>query len=230
MSDSMDLHCDSSSPIFEIFIWMHSCFSSVRLLSCVRLFVTQWTAAHQASLSISNSRSLLKLMSIKSVMPSNHLILCHFHLLPSSIFPSTRVLSDESVLRIRWPNHWSFRSCWKNFSQIRIILLMFFRNYISVHYLFFLFLQVKKASVTNGWLIHSDYMRRVDSLKKTLMLGGIGAGGEGDDRGWDGWMASLTRQTWVWVNSRGWWWTGRPGVLWFMGSQRVGHDWATEDQ
>ena len=71
-------------------------------------------------------------------------------------------------------------------------------------------------------------MRRVDSLEKTLMLGGIGAGGEGDDRGWDGWMASLTRWTWVWVKSGCWWWTGRPGVLWFMGSQRVGHDWVTE--
>ena len=57
---------------------------------------------------------------------------------------------------------------------------------------------------------------------------GLGAGGEGDDRGWDGWMASLTRWTWVWVNSGSLWWTGRPGVLGFMGSQRVGHDWATE--
>ena len=57
---------------------------------------------------------------------------------------------------------------------------------------------------------------------------GLGAGGEGDNRGWDGWMASLTRWTWVWVNSGIWWWTGRPGVLWFMGSQRVGHDWVTE--
>ena len=57
---------------------------------------------------------------------------------------------------------------------------------------------------------------------------GLGEGGEGDNRGWDGWMASLTRWTWVWVNSRSWWWTGRPGVLRFMGSQRVGHDWATE--
>ena len=56
---------------------------------------------------------------------------------------------------------------------------------------------------------------------------GLGAGGEGDDRGWDGWMASLTRWTWIWVNSRSWWWTGRPGVLRFMGLQRVGHDWAT---
>ena len=57
---------------------------------------------------------------------------------------------------------------------------------------------------------------------------GLGAGGEGDDRGWDGWMASPTWWTWVWVNSGSWWWTGRPGVLRFMGSQRVGHDWATE--
>ena len=57
---------------------------------------------------------------------------------------------------------------------------------------------------------------------------GLGAGREGDNRGWDGWMASLTRQTWVWVNSGSWWWTGRPGVLQFMGSQRVGHNWMTE--
>ena len=57
---------------------------------------------------------------------------------------------------------------------------------------------------------------------------GLGAGGEGVDSGWDGWMASLTRWTWVWVDSGSWWWTGRPGMLQFMGSQRVGHDWATE--
>ena len=68
-------------------------------------------------------------------------------------------------------------------------------------------------------------IQRVDSLEKTLMLGGIEARGEGDDRGWDGWMASLTRWTWVWVNSGICWWTGRPGVLLFMGSRR---DWATE--
>ena len=71
-------------------------------------------------------------------------------------------------------------------------------------------------------------MWKVDSLEKTLMLGGIGAGGEGDSRGWDGWMASLTRWAWVWVNSGSWWWIGRPGVLRFMGSQKVRHDWVTE--
>ena len=57
---------------------------------------------------------------------------------------------------------------------------------------------------------------------------GLGAGGEGHDRGWDGWMASPTQWTWIWVNSGSWWWTGRPGVLWFMGSQTVRHDWGTE--
>ena len=82
--------------------------SSVQLLSCVRLFVTPWTAARQASLSITSSQSFLKLMLIQSVMPSNHLILCHPLLLLPSIFPSIRVFSNESVLRIRWPKYWSF--------------------------------------------------------------------------------------------------------------------------
>ena len=83
-------------------------FSSVQLLSHVRLFVTPWTAAHQASLPITNSRSLLKLISTESVMPSNHLILCDPLLLLPSIFPSNRVSSNESVLRITWPKYWSF--------------------------------------------------------------------------------------------------------------------------
>ena len=68
-----------------------------------------------------------------------------------------------------------------------------------------------------SWLIGKDWCWE-----------GLGAGGEGDDRGWDGWKASLTRWMWVWVNSGSWWWTGRPGVLRFMGSQRVGHNWAAE--
>ena len=64
--------------------------------------------------------------------------------------------------------------------------------------------------------------------KRSWCWEGLGAGEEGDDRGWDGWMASPTRWTWIWVNSRSWWMTGRPGMLWFMGLQRVGHDWGTE--
>ena len=82
--------------------------NSVQLLICVQLFATPWTAAHQASLSITNSRSLLKLMSIESVMPSNHLILCSSLFLLPSILPSIRVFSSESVLHIRCPEYWSF--------------------------------------------------------------------------------------------------------------------------
>ena len=83
-------------------------FSAVQSLSRVRLFATLWTAACQASLSITNSRSLLKLMSIESVIPSNHLILCRPLLLLPPILPTIRVFSNESVLRIRWPKDWSF--------------------------------------------------------------------------------------------------------------------------
>ena len=83
-------------------------FSSVQSLSRVRLFATPWTAAHQASLSITNSRRLLKLVSIKLVMPSSHLILCHPRLLSPLIFPSIRVFSNESVICVRWPKYWSF--------------------------------------------------------------------------------------------------------------------------
>ena len=83
-------------------------FSSFQLLSRVRLFATPWTAARQASLSITNSWSLFKLMSIVSVMPSNHLILCRPLLLSPSIFPSIRIFSNESVLHIRWPKYWNF--------------------------------------------------------------------------------------------------------------------------
>ena len=88
--------------------------STYLLLACsvtqsCQLFVTPWTAARQASLSITNSQNLLKLMSVESVMPSNHLILCRPLLLLPSIFPSIRVFSNESVLHIRWPKHWSFR-------------------------------------------------------------------------------------------------------------------------
>ena len=86
----------------------HVKYTSVQSLSCVRVFATPWTVAHQASPSIASSWSLLKLMSIESVMPSNYLILCCPLLLPPSIFPSIRGFSNESVLHIRWPKYWSF--------------------------------------------------------------------------------------------------------------------------
>ena len=96
------------STFMSVFLQEAFQFSSVQLLSHVRLFVTPWTPARQASLSITNSQSLLKLMSIESVMPSNYLILCWPLLLLPSILPRIRVFSNESVLHIRWPKYWSF--------------------------------------------------------------------------------------------------------------------------
>ena len=91
-----------------IHLYRGNSFSSVQSLSRVQLFATPWTAVHQASLSITNSRSSLRLTAIESLMPSNHLILCFPLLLTSSVFPSIRVFSNESALCIRWPKYWSF--------------------------------------------------------------------------------------------------------------------------
>ena len=116
MADLKSLSHNSSIWFLMVFVdfYSHEYFNfplilvSVQSLSRVWLFVTAWTAARQASLSITYSRSWLKLMSIESVMPSNHLILCHPLLLLPAIFPSIRVFSNESILRIRWPKYWSF--------------------------------------------------------------------------------------------------------------------------
>ena len=162
-------------------------FSSVQWLSRVRLFVTPWTVACQASLSINNSQSLLKLMSNRSVIPSNYLIFCHPLLLLPSVFPSIRVFSNQSVLRIRWPKYWSWNS----------------------------------NTLATWW-------EELTDLKRPWCWERLRAGGEGDNRGWDGWMVSPTQWTWVWVDSKSCWWTGRPGVLRFMGLQRVGHNWTIE--
>ena len=103
------LHQKISFPVNEIELHpLKRNFPSVQLLSCMRLFATSWTAAREGSVSITTSWSLLKLMSIESVMPSNHLILCRPLRLPPSIFPSIRVFSNESVLHIKWPKYWSF--------------------------------------------------------------------------------------------------------------------------
>ena len=128
-------------------------FSSIQSLSCIRLFATLWTAAHQASLSITSSQSLLKLMSSESVMPSNHLLLCCPLLLLPSVFPSIKIFSNESIV-----------------------------------------------------------MDNCNTYK--LISPPIAS------------LASLTQWTWVWQ----WWRIGKPGVLQSMGSQRIWHNWATEQQ
>ena len=106
LSKRQFLRTISESP--EAYISNTYSLSSVQSLSRVQLFVTPWTAAYQPSLSITNSQTLLRLMSIESMMPSNHLILCRSLLLLPSISPSIRVFSNESVLHIRWPKYWSF--------------------------------------------------------------------------------------------------------------------------
>ena len=94
--------------VLAAYLWLCILISSVHLLSCVWLFETPWAIAHQDSRSITNSQSLLKLMSIESVIPSKHIILCHPLLLLPSIFPNIRVFSNESTPCIRWPKYWSF--------------------------------------------------------------------------------------------------------------------------
>ena len=128
------------------------CFSSVQSLSCAQLFATPWTAACQASLSITNSWSLLKLMSIELVMPSNHLILCHPLLLPPAIFPSIWVFSIESVLGTKWPKYWSvsfsispsneysglisFRIDWLDVLAVQGTLKSLFQHQVQQHQFF----------------------------------------------------------------------------------------------
>ena len=110
------------------------CISSVQSLSRVQLFATLWTAACQASLFFTNSRSLLKLMSIESVMPSNHLILCHPLLLQPSIIPSIRVFSNESVLHIRWPKYWSFSFSICPSNEYSLLISLRLTGLISLQY------------------------------------------------------------------------------------------------
>ena len=144
--------------------------------------------------------------------PSNHLILCLPFLLLPSIGPSIRVFSNESALCIRWPKYWSFSFSISTSNEYSGLI------YFSSQTQFL------------AWRDKQEYLYLFNTnhyWKRLWCWEGLGAGGEEDDR-WDGWMASLTQWTWVSENSRSWWWTRRPGVLQFMGLQRVGHDWATE--
>ena len=135
--------------VVSFFIGTFFWFSSVQLLRCVQLFATPWSAARQASLSITNSQSLFKLMSIESVMPSNHLILCCPLLLLPSIFPSIRVFSNESVLCIRWPKYWSFSfsiSPSSEYSGLIFFVLITVLFLIYVQFCQIIFLHLLKCS------------------------------------------------------------------------------------
>ena len=151
---------------------MNAPHSSVQSLSRVQLFVTPWTAAHQASLSITNSWSLLKLMSIESVMPSNHLIHCHPLLLLPSILPSIRVFSNESVLCISWPKNWcftfsispsneylgliSFRMDWFDLLQSKGLSRVFSNTTVQKHQFFSAQLSLWSNSHIHTWLMEKS--------------------------------------------------------------------------
>ena len=237
---------------------MFSQFSSVQLLNHAWLFVTPWTAARQASLSITNSQSLLKLMSIELVMPSNHHNLCRPLLFLPSIFPSIRVFPNESALHIRWPKYWSFnispsnehpglisfRMDWLDLLAVQGTLKSLLQHQSSKasilwHSVFFI-VQLSHPYMTTWktrdwcWSWNSNtlatWCKEQMRWKRYWCWERFRTGGEEGNRRWDGWMASLTQWTWVWVKSGREWSTGKPGVLQSMGSQRFGHDLATEQQ
>ena len=181
---------EHSRSVFFFYYCIVVDFSSVQLLSHVWLFAMPWTAACQASLSITNTWSTPKPMSIESVMPSNHLILCHPLLLPPSIFPSIRVFSNESVLCIRWPKYWSFsfhispsnkysglisfRLDWLNLLAVQGTLKSLLQHHSSKasilqHSAFFI-VQLSRPYMTSGKTIALTRWTLVDQTTKIVSL------------------------------------------------------------
>ena len=166
---------------------------------------------------VHHQQSLLKLMSIELVMPSNHLILCCQLLLLPSIFFSIKVFSSESVLCIRWPKYWSFSISPSNEYSGLISFRMDWLDLLAVQGTLKSLIQHHSSKASILWysaffMVQLSHPSKHDYWKMRR----------------DGWMVSPTQWTWVWASCRRWWWTGKPGVLQSMGSQRVGHDWGTE--
>ena len=129
------------------------------------------------------------------------------------------------------PTLTSINDYWKNHSLSKCLFTTWDQYMFSKEYgqrIKFQEHWLKTMAVKNPSALDFSNREELIHLKRLWCWERLRAGGEGDDKGWDGWMASPTQGTWVWVNSGSWWWTGRPGVMRFMGSQRVGHDWATE--
>ena len=216
-------------------------FSSVQSLSHVQLFVTPWTAAPQASLSITNSQSIFKFMSTESVKPSNHLILCCPLLLLPSILDGILKSRDITlptkvhIVKAIFPvvmcmcESWTIKKaeCWRTDA----FKLWCWRRLLRVLHT----ARRSNQSITQyihwkDWCWSSNtlatWCKELTHWKRPWCWERWRAGGEGYERGWDGWMASLTQRTWVWANVEKRWKTGKPGVLQSMGSHRVGHDWS----
>ena len=166
--------------------------------------------------------------NLDSILKSRDIILpTKVHVVKAVVFPV--VMHGCESWTVKKAKHWRIDAlelwCWRRFVRVSWTARRSNQSILK---------EISPGGSLEGLMLKlklqyfGHLMRRVDSLEKTLMLGGIGGRREGDNPGWDGWMASRTRWTWVWVNSGSWWWTGRPGMLRFMGSQRVGYDWVTE--
>ena len=156
----------------------------------------------------------------ESVMPSNHLILCRPLLLLPLIFPSIRVFSNESSLRIRWPKYWV--------SASTSVLPMNTQNWSPLEWTVrrsnqSILKEISPGCSLEGLMLNwnsntlATWCEELTHWKRAWCWEILKKKGEGDDKGWDGWMASPTQWTWIWVDSGSWWWTGRPGMLRFMG-------------
>ena len=198
----------------ERFKSRHFTFILLLLLShfsCARLCATPWTATHQAPLSTEFSRQGY----LYSLVLTNILLFLWLLCLPG-------ILNFSDSLAYH-PLSLSSMPLWFSLLSLPTALCVWGTLAHSIKSI----LNILFPSRGCNSISYAPTTLCTSSIT-FLCIRQLSIGGKGDDRGWDGWMASLTRWTWVWVNSRSWWWTGRPGVLRFMGSQRVGHDWETE--
>ena len=166
--------------------------------------------------------------NLDSILKSRDITLpTKFHLIQAMVFPV--VMSGCESWTLKKAEHWKIDAfelwCWRRLLRVTSTARRSNQSILK---------EISPGCLLKGlcWSWNSNTLatlcEQLTHWKRPWCWEGLRAGGEGDDRGWDGWMASPTRWTWVWVNPGSWWWTGRPGVLWFMGSQRVRHDWATE--
>jgi len=229
--------CPSSQwchPIISSLLPLPSIFPSIRVFSSESVLCIRWRKYWSFSFSISPSSEYSRLISFRidwfdllTVQGTLESLLQH----RSS---KASILWCSSVC-IRWPKYWSFSfiiSPSYKYSGLISLKIDWF-DLLAVQGTFKESSpapQFESISSLAFCLLYSPalFFMYVTHWKRLWCWEGLGAGGERDDRGWDGWMASLTWWTWVWVNSGSWWWTGRPGILRFMGWQRVGHNWVTE--
>ena len=182
---------------------------------------------YDSALNMYNSLQSWVYQPRQHIKKQRHSLLTKVHLVKVMVFPVVMC----------WSKCWTIKKaeCWRTGA----FELWYWRRLLRVPWFArrsnqSIFKEISPGCPLEGLMLklklqHSDHLIwRPDSLEKTRCWEGLGAGKEADDREWDCWIASLTRWTWVWVNPGSWWWTGRPGVLWFMGLQRVGQDWVTE--